>query len=94
MNNKQDIKGFLVVFEDENENEYQSSIINKESSLFLLKESIELKYHKSVMDVYYYDLEGEKYYIDEDNYSLMLEEKETNQLVPYSILHVITSNIN
>ena len=46
------------------------------------------------IDVYYYDLEAEKCFIDEDNYSLMLEEKETNLLVPYSILHVITRNIN
>ena len=94
MNNRQEIKSFLVVFEDENENEYQSSLIDKESSLYLLKESIELKYNKSIIDVYYYDLESEKCFIDEDNYSLMLEEKETNLLVPYSILHVITRNIN
>ena len=60
MNNREEIKSFLVVFEDENENEYQSSLINKESSLYLLKESIELKYNKSIIDVYYFDLEAVK----------------------------------
>ena len=56
MNNKQDIKGFLVVFEDENENEYQSSIINKESSLFLLKESIEYLKSEGYEFKNFYDL--------------------------------------
>ena len=68
MNNREEIKSFLVVFEDENENEYQSSLINKESSLYLLKESIELKYNKSIIDVYYYDLEAEKCFIDDCRY--------------------------
>lgn len=91
MNFNLNISGFLVVLEDENQNESNSAIISYEQNYESLVRSISQKFEKKIQYVYYYDSEGEKCFLCDSNYDLMIEEKQKLGLKPYSILHAIYS---
>ena len=63
-------------------------------SIFIYAVVNYIKYRKfeiKIQYVYYYDSEGEKCFLCDSNYDLMIEEKQKFGLKPYSILHAIYS---